>query len=56
MMYDKGLVSKDMIEYSGCISDEEEHTEEDLFEMFEMISIIHYNNKLIETKYEIAKA
>jgi hypothetical protein len=52
---DKGLISKDMIEYSGRL-DDDEHTEEDLFEMFEILSYIYYENDLDGTYYEMAEA
>ena len=52
---DKGLLSKDMIEYSGRLNDDE-HTEEDLFEMFEILSYIYYENDLNGTYYEMAEA
>ena len=55
MYINRGIISKDMIEFSGRLEDEN-HTEEDLFEMFEILSHIHYDNKLIETGYEIAEA
>ena len=55
MIYDKGLLSKDMIELSGKYEDDE-HTEEDLYEMFEILSHIHYNNDLTETLYTMAEA
>ena len=55
MHLDKGIISKDMIECSGKFEDDK-HTEEDLFEMFEILSHIHYDNNLIETAYQIAEA
>ena len=55
MYTNKGIISKDMIEFSGKLVNEN-HTEEDLFRMFEILSHIHHDNKLIETSYEIAEA
>ena len=52
---DKGLLSKDMIEYSGRLNDDE-HTEEDLFEMFEILSYMYYENDLDGTHYEMAES
>jgi len=54
-MMNKGLLSKDMIELSGKYVDDE-HTEEDLFEMFEILSYIYYENDLDGTYYEMAEA
>jgi hypothetical protein len=51
----KGIISKDMIESSGTYTDDN-HTEEDLFEMFEILSYIHYDGILDYTDYEIALA
>ena len=51
----RGLLSKDMIELSGKYEDDN-HTEEDLFEMFEILSYIYYENDLNGTYYEMAEA
>ncbi len=54
----KRLISKDMLEYSGCTSEDDNHTEEDLFEMFEILSYIYYESNLNNnnTDYEMAEA
>ena len=51
----KGMISKDMIESSGTYIDVN-HTEEDLFEMFEILSHIQYDGNLDSTDYEMALA
>ena len=55
MLYNKGLLSKDMIELSGRY-DDDEHTEEDLYEMMEILSHIHCNDELLDTLYIMAEA
>ena len=55
MLYNKGLLSKDMIELTGNY-DEDDLTEEDLYEMMEILSHIHCNDELIDTLYIMAEA